>query len=110
LKPAILNEIDLLEPTAWAIRRVVRVARAQSAALSQGGLDANICPDRCDGARYIYDALLFEMGCWRRDPAYVDLLYTFERELLQRRVSLQLGVRISSLPVSRRIKIVPLRD
>ncbi|MEA4908134.1 MAG: single-stranded-DNA-specific exonuclease RecJ [Anaerolineaceae bacterium] len=95
LKPAILNEIDLLEPTGLGNPGVLFVSRGLKVLrYRKVGSDGQHLRLTVSDGKIIYDAIAFRMGCWAEEmPAYVDLLYTFEQNYYNGRVSLQLGVR-----------------
>jgi single-stranded-DNA-specific exonuclease len=95
LKPEILEWLSWLQPTgygnaqAYFVSRQVRVVNARSVGRDSSHLKLTIS----DGKVY-YDAIAFRQGHWLGQlPPKVDLLYSFESNEYNGRVSLQLNVR-----------------
>jgi single-stranded-DNA-specific exonuclease len=95
LKPEILNDLDRIEPTgmgnrgAYFVSRNLQVKRA----ILMGRESQHLKLVVSDG-RITYDAVAFRMGHLAADlPSHVDLLYAFERNYYNGRVTLQLMVR-----------------
>lgn len=94
LKPEILADLDQLEPTGQAnpevmfITRGVRVTRCRAI----GADNAHMRFTVWDGVTY--DAVAFRQGHRAEHmPDKVDILYAYERNIYQGRVSLQLNVK-----------------
>lgn len=95
LKPAILKELDLLQPTgasnppATFVSRGVKVLRARSVGKDAAHLKLTVT----DG-RITYEAIAFRMGHWMgKLPQYIDLMYRFEVNEFNGTQSLQLNVK-----------------
>jgi len=95
LKPDILNQIDLIEPTGYGNPQVSLVSRGlqvrDTRAVGQEGRHLKLVVT--DGW-ITYDAIAFRHGHWAQAmPKTVDLLYRFEANEFNGRKSLQLNVR-----------------
>ncbi len=94
LKPEILRDLDLLEPTGqtnpevYFVSRGLRVTRSKA----MGAEGAHLRFTVWDGVAY--DAVAFRQGHWADHlPPLVDILYTYERNNYMGRESLQLNVK-----------------
>jgi single-stranded-DNA-specific exonuclease len=95
LSPEVLEWLNWLQPTgygnpqAYFVSRGVRVVSARSVGRDSSHLKLSVS----DGRIY-FDAIAFRQGHWLgKLPPKVDLLYTFESNEYNGRVSLQLNVR-----------------
>ena len=95
LRPELLMDLDQLEPTglgnrsAYFISRKLQIKRV----ILMGSEKQHLKLVVTDG-RITYDAVAFRMGHLASDlPARIDLLYAFERNFYNGRVTLQLMVR-----------------
>ncbi len=95
LKPELLNYLDWLQPTGYGNRAVHFVSRNLRVTRSQAvGRDGSHLKMSVSDGRITYDAIAFRQGHWLEDlPTHVDLLYEFETNEYNGRVSLQLNVR-----------------
>ncbi|MCI0519179.1 MAG: single-stranded-DNA-specific exonuclease RecJ [Chloroflexi bacterium] len=94
LKPEILRDLDLLEPTGqtnpevYFVSRGLRVTRSKAI----GAEGAHLRFTVLDGVAY--DAVAFRQGHWADHlPPLVDILYSYERNSYMGRESLQLNVK-----------------
>jgi single-stranded-DNA-specific exonuclease len=94
LKPEFLTYLDWLQPTGYGNRpphfvsRNLKILRSNSV-----GKDANHLKMIVTDGRITYDAIAFRQGHWlNKLPPRVDLLYEFELNEYNGRVSLQLNV------------------
>jgi single-stranded-DNA-specific exonuclease len=95
LKPDLLNYLDWLQPTGFGNRQAVFVTRdlRVSSCRTVGREAAHLKLSVTDGW-ITYDAIAFRQGHWKEQmPERVDLVYTFERNEFNGRVSLQLNVK-----------------
>jgi single-stranded-DNA-specific exonuclease len=95
LKPDLLNYLDWLQPTGFGNRQAVFVTRGLkvSSCRTVGREAAHLKLSVTDGW-ITYDAIAFRQGHWKEQmPERVDLMYTFERNEFNGRVSLQLNVK-----------------
>jgi single-stranded-DNA-specific exonuclease len=95
LHPDYLVYLDRLQPTghhnpeATFVSRNLRVMSSRSVGVEKRHLKLSVS----DG-RITYDAIAFRQGDWiDKLPEQIDLLYTFERNVYNRRETLQLNVR-----------------
>jgi single-stranded-DNA-specific exonuclease len=95
LKPELLKDLAWLQPTgqgnppAIFVSREVRVLRSKTV----GQDDAHLKLTVTDG-QITFDAIAFRQGLWQEKmPPRLDLLYTFETNEYNGRLSLQLNVR-----------------
>jgi single-stranded-DNA-specific exonuclease len=95
LRPELLIDLGRLQPTghknpqAQFVSRGVKVLRSRTV----GQNDAHLKLTVSDG-RITYDAIAFRQGHWQAQmPPRVDLLYVFETNEYNGRISLQLNVR-----------------
>jgi single-stranded-DNA-specific exonuclease len=95
LHPELLPYLDALQPTgfgnpqAYFISRDIKVKHSRTVGRENNHLKLSVT----DGW-ITYDAIGFNLGHWQESmPASVDLLYTFERNEYNGRVSLQLKLR-----------------
>lgn len=95
LKPDLLNQIELMEPTGYGNPQVYLVSRGlqvrDARAVGQDGRHLKLAVT--DGW-ITYDAIAFRQGQWAQAmPKTVDLLYRFEANEFNGRRNLQLNVR-----------------
>ncbi len=95
LKPEVLEWLEWMQPTGYGnhqtafVSRNLRVTNSRAVGKDSSHLKLNVT----DGKLY-FDAIAFRQGHWLgRMPSAVDLLYTFEVNEFNGRVSLQLNVR-----------------
>jgi single-stranded-DNA-specific exonuclease len=95
LTPDLLEWLDWLQPTGYGnpqavfASRGVRVVNARAVGKDSSHLKLTVS----DGRVY-YDAIAFRQGHWLgKLPPFVDLMYTFETNEYNGRVSLQLNIR-----------------
>lgn len=95
LKPDVLNQLALLEPTGFGNPQVNLVSRGLTVRSARSvGSDARHLKLTVTDGRIVYDAIGFGMGEWlERMPKAIDLLYRFETNEFNGRTSLQLNVR-----------------
>ncbi len=95
LHPDFLNYLDALQPTGLGNPEAVFVSRKLKVVKSRTvGSDGKHLRLTVTDGRITYDAIAFRLGHWLNQmPEMVDLMYTFERNVYQGRVSLQLNVR-----------------
>ncbi|UYN92135.1 MAG: single-stranded-DNA-specific exonuclease RecJ [Anaerolineales bacterium] len=95
LKPDVLNQLALLEPTGFGNPQVNLVSRGLTVRSARTvGSDARHLKLTVTDGRIVYDAIGFGMGEWlERMPKAIDLLYRFETNEFNGRTSLQLNVR-----------------
>ncbi|UYN90416.1 MAG: single-stranded-DNA-specific exonuclease RecJ [Anaerolineales bacterium] len=95
LKPDILNQLALLEPTGFGNPQVNLVSRGLTVRSARTvGADARHLKLTVTDGRIVYDAIGFGMGEWAGNlPAAIDLLYRFETNEFNGRTQLQLNVR-----------------
>ncbi len=95
LRPEILEHLDWLQPTGYGNRQAVFVSRDLRVASNRtvGKDNSHLKLTLTDG-RIHFDAIAFRQGHWHENiPPKVDILYTFERNEYNGRISLQLNVR-----------------
>jgi single-stranded-DNA-specific exonuclease len=95
LRPEILEHLDWLQPTGYGNRQAAFVSRGLRVTSSRtvGKENSHLKLTVTDG-RIHFDAIAFRQGHWREKmPPRVDILYTFERNEYNGRISLQLNVR-----------------
>jgi single-stranded-DNA-specific exonuclease len=95
LHPEILELIDMIEPTghknppARFVSRSLRVTNCRQVGQDRQHLKLTVT----DGTVY-FDAIAFRQGHWYGQmPEYVDMLYSYEKNEFNGRVSLQLNVK-----------------
>lgn len=95
LKPDVLNQLALLEPTGFGNPQVNLVSRGLTVRSARTvGSDARHLKLTVTDGRIVYDAIGFGMGEWlERMPQAIDLLYRFETNEFNGRTSLQLNIR-----------------
>ncbi len=95
LKPELLNHLDWLQPTGYGNRQAAFVSRGLRVTRQKAiGKDSSHLKLAVTDGRITYDAIAFRFGHWvGKMPASIDLLYTFEKNEYNGRVSLQLNVR-----------------
>jgi len=95
LKPELLTHLDWLQPTGYGNRQAAFISRGLRVTRQQAvGKDSSHLKLAVTDGRITYDAIAFRLGHWvGRMPAAIDLLYTFEKNEFNGRVSLQLNVR-----------------
>lgn len=94
MKPVILEYQEWLEPTGYGNKNALFVSRNLRASSKRlVGAGKHLKLSVTDG-RITYDAIAFNQGHWyEKLPPYLDLLYAFETNEYNGRVSLQLNVR-----------------
>lgn len=95
LKPALLNDLELLQPTGYGNPEAVFVSRNVMVrdARAVGRESAHLKLTVTDG-RLTYDAIAFRQGDWIDHlPQRIDLIFTFELNEFNGRKSLQLNVK-----------------
>jgi single-stranded-DNA-specific exonuclease len=94
LKPEFLTFLDWLQPTGYGNRSPHFVSRNLKVIRSNAvGKEANHLKMSVTDGRITYDAIAFRQGHWlNKLPPRVDLLYEFELNEYNGRVSLQLNV------------------
>jgi len=95
LKPELLTYLEWLQPTGYGNRSVHFVSRNLKVRRSQTvGKDGSHLRMAVSDGGVTYDAIAFRQGHWQDVlPTHVDLLYEFELNEFNGRVSLQLNVR-----------------
>ncbi|MBX3045450.1 MAG: single-stranded-DNA-specific exonuclease RecJ [Anaerolineales bacterium] len=95
LKPDVLNQLALLEPTGFGNPQVNLVSRGLTVRSARTvGADARHLKLTVTDGGIVYDAIAFGMGEWAgRLPNAIDLLYRFETNEFNGRTQLQLNVR-----------------
>jgi single-stranded-DNA-specific exonuclease len=95
LKPALLNDVELLQPTGYGNPEAVFVSRNVMVrdARAVGRESAHLKLTVTDG-RLTYDAIAFQQGDWIDHlPQRIDIIFTFELNEFNGRKSLQLNVK-----------------
>ncbi len=92
----LLQDLDRLQPTGYGnpdplfIARDLKVAQSRTVGRDSSHLKLTLT----DGSRTLMDAIAFRFGHWKADmPERVDVMFQFEKNEYQGRVSLQLNVR-----------------
>jgi single-stranded-DNA-specific exonuclease len=95
LQPQILNYIDMLEPTGLGNPGVLFVTRGLKVLRYKVvGKEGHHLRMTLSDGRVTYDAIAFRQSQWAEHmPEKIDILYAFEQNNYQGRVSLQLNVR-----------------
>lgn len=95
LTPDLLTYMEWLQPTGYGNRAVHFVSRNLKVTRSQVvGRDSSHLKMVVTDGRITYDAIAFRQGHWSEHlPSHVDLLYEFEMNEFNGRVSMQLNVR-----------------
>ncbi len=95
LRPEILPLLDRLQPTGNGNRQVNFVSRElKSVKATAVGKDNNHLRLTVTDGRITYDAIAFQQGFWKDSlPNKIDILYQFEVNEYNGRLSLQLNVR-----------------
>ena len=95
LKPELLTYLDWLQPTGFGNRQAAFVSRGLRVTRQNAvGKDSTHLKLVVTDGQITYDAIAFRQGHWvGKMPAFIDLLYTFEKNEYNGRVSLQLNVR-----------------
>ncbi|HEX6304568.1 MAG TPA: DHHA1 domain-containing protein, partial [Anaerolineales bacterium] len=95
LKPDLLTYLDWLQPTGFGNRQAVFVTRdVKLSSHRTVGRDGSHLKMSVTDGWITYDAIAFRQGHWSGQmPASVDLMYTFERNEFNGRVTLQLNVK-----------------
>ncbi|MBN1372534.1 MAG: single-stranded-DNA-specific exonuclease RecJ [Anaerolineaceae bacterium] len=95
LSPDLFGYLDLLEPTGQSnsvarfVSRNVRVVRSRTV-----GADAQHLKLTLSGGRIYFDAIAFRQGHWfGKLPETIDILYTFERNVYNGNVTMQLNIK-----------------
>jgi single-stranded-DNA-specific exonuclease len=95
LKPSLLSELDLLQPTGYGNRPALFVSRGVEvrAKRTVGREDAHLKLTLSDG-QITYDAIAFRQGFWAETlPKSIDILYEFELNEFNGRKLLQLNIK-----------------
>jgi len=94
LRPEILEHLDWLQPTGYGNRQALFVSRGLKVTSSRTvGKDNSHLKMTVTDGRIHFDAIAFRQGHWREKmPPRVDILFTFERNEFNGRISLQLNV------------------
>lgn len=95
LKPDLLPYLDRLQPTGNGNRQVYFVSRdLKPVKASTVGRESNHLRLTLTDGRITYDAIAFQQGYWKDTlPGRIDILYQFEVNEYNGRLSLQLNVR-----------------
>ena len=95
LKPDLLNQIELMEPTGYGNPQVYLVSRGLQVRDARAvGKDGRHLKLAVTDGWITYDAIAFRQGQWAQAmPKTVDLLYRFEANEFNGRRNLQLNVR-----------------
>jgi single-stranded-DNA-specific exonuclease len=95
LKPSLLEQLALLEPTGYGNPQVNLVSRGVTVRSARTvGRDKSHLKLVVNDDWVTYDAIAFRQGHWAEDmPDKVDLLYRFESNEFNGKVTLQLNVR-----------------
>lgn len=95
LKPDLLTQLDLLQPTGTGNRQAVFVTRDVKVSSHRTvGRDGSHLKMSVTDGWITYDAIAFRQGHWSTQmPDSVDLMYTFERNEFNGRITLQLNVK-----------------
>jgi single-stranded-DNA-specific exonuclease len=95
LRPEILEHLAWLQPTGFGNPQAVFVSKGLKVVRFKAvGKDYSHLKLALTDGRITYDAIAFRQGEWQsKMPAYVDLLFTFERNEYNGQTSLQLNVR-----------------
>jgi single-stranded-DNA-specific exonuclease len=95
LKPDLLTYMDWLQPTGYGNRQAVFVTRDVKVSSHRTvGRDGSHLKMSVTDGWITYDAIAFRQGHWSGQmPDSVDLLYTFERNEFNGRITLQINVK-----------------
>jgi len=95
LRPELLRYLFLMQPTGYGNRQAHFVSRnLKVTSKRKVGRDGNHLKLTVTDGRITYDAIAFGLGYWyERMPAKIDLLYSFELNEFNGRVTLQLNIR-----------------
>lgn len=95
LKPDVLNQIEMLEPTGYGNPSVNLVSRGLQVRNARTvGSDGKHLKLLVTDGRIVFDAIAFQNGHWMENlPKFVDLLYRFEINEFNGQKRLQLNVR-----------------
>jgi single-stranded-DNA-specific exonuclease len=95
LSPEILEWLDWLQPTGYGNPQAYFVSRGLQVANARAvGRDSSHLKLTVSDGRIFFDAIAFRQGHWLgKLPSRIDLLYAFESNEFNGRVSLQLNVR-----------------
>jgi single-stranded-DNA-specific exonuclease len=102
LKPALINEMDQMQPTGYGNPQAVFVSRRVEVRNSRTvGRDNSHLKLTVSDGRITYDAIAFRLGHWHENiPPYLDLIFTFEVNEYNGRRTLQLNVKDIKKPGS----------
>jgi len=95
LKPELIPCLEWMQPTGYGNRQAQFISRnlRVTSARSVGRDSAHLKMVVTDG-KITYDAIAFRLGSWLEHmPPLIDLMYTFETNEFNGRVSLQLNVK-----------------
>jgi single-stranded-DNA-specific exonuclease len=103
LKPALISEMDQMQPTGYGNPEAVFVSRRVEVRNSRTvGRDNSHLKLTVSDGRITYDAIAFRLGHWHENiPPYIDLLFTFEVNEYNGRRTLQLNVKDIKKPGSK---------
>ncbi len=95
LHPALLRDLDLLQPTGYGNPEAVFVTRRVQVKSSRAvGADGQHLKLTVSDGRLTFDAIGFRLGHWQSSlPPRLDLLYTFETNVYNGRIALQLNLK-----------------
>jgi single-stranded-DNA-specific exonuclease len=95
LKPSFLNQLETLQPTGYGNPEAVFVTRNLQVKSSRTvGVDGKHLKLTLSDGRFTFDAIGFRMGSRLESlPGRVDVLYTFESNEYNGRISLQLNLK-----------------
>jgi single-stranded-DNA-specific exonuclease len=95
LRPNLLKDLDMLEPTGLGNPEAVFVSRGLTVKWPKKiGKEAQHLRMSVTDGHITYDAVAFRQGHWADQmPEKIDILYVFETNFYQGRESLQLNVR-----------------
>ena len=102
LKPALITEMDEMQPTGYGNPQAVFVSRRVEVRNSRTvGRDNSHLKLTVSDGRITYDAIAFRLGHWHENiPPYIDLIFTFEVNEYNGRRTLQLNVKDIKKPGS----------
>lgn len=95
LKPDLLRHLDHLQPTGYGNRQPLFLSRGLQVKHARTvGRDSSHLKLAVSDGYITFDAIAFRQGGWiEAMPRYVDMIYTFERNEFNGRVTLQLNVK-----------------
>lgn len=95
LKPALLDQLDLLQPTGYGNPEALFISRNVQVKMKRGvGADSKHLKLKITDGRFTFDAIGFRMGEYLETlPEYIDILYTFEANEYNGIISSQLNIK-----------------